>query len=116
VSWISRLCETYDNCSAGVLKAETEKSLLPIGHTTQYAQIEIVLDTDGNFLSARALDNNKDKDQDENEAVTVIPLAPRIRRTGPADLSRTHCLTNFNMWQETIPRMFRARKVDSMPT
>lgn len=73
MSWISRLCETYDNCSAGVLKADSEKSLLPIGHTTQYAQIEIVLDTDGNFLSARALDNNKDKNQDENEAVTVIP-------------------------------------------
>ncbi len=71
MSWISRLCETYDNCSAGVLKAETEKSLLPIGHTTQYAQIEIVLDTDGNFLSARALDNNRAND--ENEAFTIIP-------------------------------------------
>ncbi len=73
MSWISRLCETYDNCSAGVLKAGTGKDLLPIGHTTQYAQIEIVLGADGSFRSARALDNNKDKDQNENEAVTVIP-------------------------------------------
>lgn len=69
MTWVSRLCETYDNCSAGVLKADTEKSLLPIGHTTQYAQIEIVLDADGNFRSARALDRNND----ENEAVTIIP-------------------------------------------
>lgn len=65
MSWISRLCETYDNCSAGVLKAETEKDLLPVGHTTQYAQIEIVLDAHGNFRSTRALD--------KPEAVTVIP-------------------------------------------
>jgi CRISPR-associated protein Csd1 len=54
-----------------VLKAGTEKDLLPVGHTTQYAQIEIVLDADGNFLSARVVDN--DKGQDENEAVTIIP-------------------------------------------
>jgi CRISPR-associated protein Csd1 len=73
VSWISRLCETYDNSSSGALKAATGKDLLPIGHTTQYAQIEIVLDSNGNFLSARALDNNKDKSQNENEAVTIIP-------------------------------------------
>jgi len=71
MTWISRLCETYDNCSANVLNAGTEKDLLPIGHTTQYAQIEIVLDADGNFLSARVLDN--DKGQGENEAVTIIP-------------------------------------------
>lgn len=71
MSWISRLCETYDNCSAGVLKAETEKDLLPIGHTTQYAQIEIVLDAHGNFRSARVLDNNKANDK--NEAFTIIP-------------------------------------------
>jgi len=71
VSWISRLCETYDNCSAGVLNAGTEKDLLPIGHTTQYAQIEIVLDADGNFRSAQALDNNKANG--ENEAFTIIP-------------------------------------------
>ncbi|WP_292520133.1 type I-C CRISPR-associated protein Cas8c/Csd1 [Methanoculleus sp.] len=71
MSWISRLCETYDNCSAGVLNASTEKDLLPIGHTTQYAQIEIVLDADGNFRSARALDN--DRVNGENEAFTIIP-------------------------------------------
>ena len=71
MSWVSRLCETYDNCSAGVLKAETEKDLLPAGHTTQYAQIEIVLDVGGNFRSARALDNGKANG--ENEALTVIP-------------------------------------------
>lgn len=65
MSWISRLCETYDNCSTDVLMTGTEKDLLPLGHTTQYAQIEIVLDADGNFLSARALD--------KDEGITVIP-------------------------------------------
>lgn len=68
MSWISRLCETYDNCSADVLAADIhdeEIPLLPIGHTTQYAQIEIVLDNVGNFLRARALE--------KTEANTIIP-------------------------------------------
>ncbi|MDD4254286.1 MAG: type I-C CRISPR-associated protein Cas8c/Csd1 [Methanofollis sp.] len=82
MTWISRLCETYDNCSVGVLKADTEKSLLPIGHTTQYAQIEIVLDADGRFRSARALD--------KDDAVTIIPCtedsANRTSGPGPHPL------------------------------
>jgi len=68
MSWVSRLCETYDNCSDEVLSADISGDtlpLLPIGHTTQYAQIEIVLDDQGNFLRARALE--------KSEANTIIP-------------------------------------------
>ena len=65
MSWISKLCETYDNCSADVLKAESEKDLLPIGHTTQKAQIEITLNKDGEFQTARVLE--------KEEGQTVIP-------------------------------------------
>ncbi|HOI13303.1 MAG TPA: type I-C CRISPR-associated protein Cas8c/Csd1 [Methanoculleus sp.] len=90
MTWISRLCETYDNCSANVLNAGKEKDLLPIGHTTQYAQIEIVLDADGNFLSARALNKDAGKDEDGSEAVTIIPCtedsANRTRRPEPHPL------------------------------
>lgn len=65
MSWISKLCETYDNCSADVLTAESEKDLLPIGHTTQKAQIEITLNKDGEFQTARVLE--------KEEGQTVIP-------------------------------------------
>ena len=68
MSWVSCLCETYDNCSTDVLAADISAGtlpLLPIGHTTQYAQIEIVLDDQGNFLTARALE--------KSEANTIIP-------------------------------------------
>ena len=65
MSWISKLCETYDNCSVDVLKAESEKDLLPIGHTTQKAQIEITLNENGDFQTARVLD--------KDEGQTVIP-------------------------------------------
>ena len=68
MSWVNRLCETYDNCSADVLSADISgdtQPLLPIGHTTQYAQVEIVLDEQGNFLRARALE--------KSEANTILP-------------------------------------------
>ena len=69
MSWVSRLCETYDNCSADVLSADItegmQQPLLPIGHTTQYAQIEITLDEQGNFLRAQGLA--------KSESNTIIP-------------------------------------------
>lgn len=65
MSWISRLCETYDNCSSLAWSAEDATSLIPIGHTTQNASVEITLNPDGKFLSARVLD--------KPETVTVIP-------------------------------------------
>ena len=75
MSWISKLCETYDNCSADVLKAESEKDLLPIGHTTQKAQIEVTLNKDGEFQTARVLD--------KEEGQTVIPCTEdSANRTG----------------------------------
>ncbi|HJJ98251.1 MAG TPA: type I-C CRISPR-associated protein Cas8c/Csd1 [Methanocorpusculum sp.] len=72
MSWVSRLCETYDNCSGDVLSADITGDtlpLLPIGHTTQYAQIEITLDDQGNFLRARALE--------KSEANTIIPCTEK---------------------------------------
>lgn len=65
MSWIEKLCETYDNCSGNVLKAETPDDLLPVGHTTNYAQIEITINETGDFLSARVLE--------KSEELTIIP-------------------------------------------
>ena len=67
MSWIQKLYETYNNCEAmiGVGADDKEVSLLPICHTTQKAQIEIVLDQNGCFMKARVIP--------KNEARTIIP-------------------------------------------
>lgn len=57
MSWIQKLYETYENCQAmvGYESIENEVPLLPICHTTQKAQIEIVIDGDGNFRRASVI-------------------------------------------------------------
>ena len=67
MSWIQKLYETYENCSSmvGPGKTENEIPLLPICHTTQKAQIEIVIDQDGIFKSARIIP--------KADARTIIP-------------------------------------------
>ncbi|MCK5346380.1 MAG: type I-C CRISPR-associated protein Cas8c/Csd1, partial [Candidatus Heimdallarchaeota archaeon] len=67
MSWMQKLCETYDCCQSmiGVGIADNEVPLLPICHTTQKAQIEIVLDKGGEFNRARVIP--------KSEARTIIP-------------------------------------------
>ncbi|MDR3577459.1 MAG: type I-C CRISPR-associated protein Cas8c/Csd1 [Anaerolineaceae bacterium] len=67
MSWIQKLYETYNNCQSeiGVESNDNEVPLLPICHTTQKAQIEIVIDREGNFRRARVIS--------KNEARTIIP-------------------------------------------
>ena len=67
MSWIQKLFETYNNCQSmiGVGADDNEVSLLPICHTTQKAQIEIVLDGNGKFRRARVVP--------KDEARTIIP-------------------------------------------
>jgi CRISPR-associated protein Csd1 len=50
MSWIQKLSETYERCAGASQFANTP--LLPIGHTTQQAQIEIVIDGRGAFRRA----------------------------------------------------------------
>ena len=71
MSWIQKLYETYINCEqmVGVGADDNEVSLLPICHTTQKAQIEIVLNQDGIFKKARVIP--------KNEARTIIPSTER---------------------------------------
>lgn len=66
MSWITKLNETYDNCSSVVGKPIEDLTLLPIAHSTQNAQIEIVIDKNGNFLRANIVD--------KEDNVTVIPV------------------------------------------
>lgn len=58
MSWIEKLNETYENCRSEIGKeihydnGELKSILMPICHTSQNAQIEIVLDDEGNYLRA----------------------------------------------------------------
>jgi len=66
MSWLTDLYLTYEACKseAGLVR-EDKPLLLPIAHLTQNAQLEVVLDDEGNFSRAYRVD--------KKEAVTVIP-------------------------------------------
>ncbi len=59
---LQKACETYD-CHARYagLAREGHETLAPVGHTLTSAQIEITLDGDGGFCSARAVDKSEPK-------------------------------------------------------
>lgn len=67
MSWIQKLYETYNNCQSmiGAETSDNDVPLLPICHTTQKAQIEIVIDRNGVFRRARVIP--------KDEARTIIP-------------------------------------------
>lgn len=67
MSWISLLNDTYENCSALIGKdmGTGKIPLLPIGHSTQNANIEVDLDATGKLLAARRL---------EKPEATIIPV------------------------------------------
>ena len=55
MSWMSKLYETYQYCSREDNFVNDETPLLPVSHTSQQAQIVVVIDGEGNFLRAHAL-------------------------------------------------------------
>jgi CRISPR-associated protein Csd1 len=63
MSWIQKLYETYEACAGK--EPEGAEPLMPICHTTQQVQIEIVLDQGGAFKRASVLD--------KASATTMIP-------------------------------------------
>jgi len=71
MSWIQKLYETYNNSQSmiGAGTDDNEVPLLPICHTTQKAQIEIVIDEKGNFRRARVIP--------KVEARTIIPCTEK---------------------------------------
>jgi len=61
VSWIHKLYETYEQCQGRDMAGETR--LLPVSHAQQQAHIEIALDVQGGFKTARLI----------NKVETYIP-------------------------------------------
>jgi len=73
MSWISALCALYDDNAqrAGQVEnwsrggKEYPLVLLPVSHTTALAQIEITVNENGDFITARSLT--------KDESYTIIP-------------------------------------------
>ncbi len=69
MSWIKKLYDTYEACESmvGLVQSDDEKEvpLLPICHTTQKAQIEIVINGNGSFQRAHVIS--------KSSARTIIP-------------------------------------------
>lgn len=68
MGWINKLYDTYENCISEVGKPRNDGKtpLLPVAHSTQNAQIEVVIDIKGIFRRARILE--------KEEQVTIIPV------------------------------------------
>ena len=77
MSWIEKLYRTYENNIAHIGEQNTAVPLLPICHTTQNAQVHIIIDVDGNFLSAEPIP--------KSAACTIIPATEKSagRTSGP---------------------------------
>ncbi len=70
MTWLKNLFETYENNKQligefAINKYDQEYALIPLSHTTQSAQIEVILGMKGNFISAKVVD--------KSDASTIIP-------------------------------------------
>ncbi len=64
MSWMQKLYETYERCAGK--EPDGSEPLMPISHTRQQAQIEVVLDASGGFRRASAI-------TDKEKSNTLIP-------------------------------------------
>ncbi len=86
MSWIQKLYDTYENCRSevGVIGNNVAMTpLLPIAHSTQNAQVEIVINGDGNFLRAKVIE--------KDDAVTIIPVTEDSAARGNGVLPHPLC-------------------------
>lgn len=65
MSWISMLYETYENVMKGDAD-DIKPPLLPIAHTTQNADIEVMINNDGEFIGSSVV---------EDDRQTIIPCS-----------------------------------------
>ncbi|MGH4051814.1 MAG: type I-C CRISPR-associated protein Cas8c/Csd1 [Clostridium sp.] len=86
MSWIQKLYDTYENSISEVGVPGTDErriTLLPIAHSTQNAQIEIVINGNGEFRRARLLE--------KNEVVTIIPVTEDSATRGNGNFPHPLC-------------------------
>ena len=65
MSWIEKLYRTYENNRKHIANPKDVIPLLPLFHSTQNAQVHVVLGAEGNFLRATVVP--------KEDAQTIIP-------------------------------------------
>lgn len=76
MSWIEKLYQTYENNPGDIANPNDATPLLPLFHTTQNAQLHVVLDSEGKKLVAASVVTKDD-------APTIIPATEKSAgRTG----------------------------------
>ncbi|MCW2311084.1 type I-C CRISPR-associated protein Cas8c/Csd1 [Rhodoferax antarcticus] len=102
MSWIQKLYETYEQCWGR--ESPGEIGLLPIGHTPQQAHIEITIEANGKFKSARTI----------QKVETVIPAteksAGRTANCAPHPLCDKvqYCAIDYPKYGGKKPSFFEA--------
>lgn len=76
MSWMQKLYETYEQCSASE-RLQSTVPLAPLSHVIQQAHIEIVLDGEGNFRRARVIEK-------ENTVIPATEKSATARTSGIA--------------------------------
>ena len=67
MSWMEELYQVYERHQDRIGYEKTHDAiLLPIYHSTANAQVEVTIDAEGNFRSAKTVD--------KEDAVTIIPV------------------------------------------
>ncbi|WP_223066867.1 type I-C CRISPR-associated protein Cas8c/Csd1 [Paenibacillus caui] len=92
MTWLGNLYKTYENNSRFIGQFEKKKNdreyaLIPVSHTTQSAHIEVNLDGQGNFVSAKVVD--------KSEANTIIPCTE-------ASASRTSAPVPYPLFDKLV--------------
>lgn len=107
MGWMQKLYDTYEACQSLVGVREGEKQpLMPIYHTTQQAQVEAVIDTNGNWRGARVL-------ADKNERTTLIPCTEKS--AGVANGRAPHPLFDKLKYIASDYLNYRTPKVNEFP-
>ena len=76
MSWLSELSKLYD-LEADIVGEDIDgKTLLPVYHSTQKAQIDVFLFDDASFAYGKAVD--------ESDSVTIIPVSIKAKTSGIA--------------------------------
>ncbi len=89
MSWVALLYKTYNNLDK--MDYDEKRGLLPIGHSTQKAHVEITLDVNGNFKRADFVADVIGKEKNLSE--TLIPVTEKSANAGTSG-SAPHPLCN----------------------
>lgn len=82
MSWVALLYKTYNNLDK--LDYDEKRGLLPIGHSTQKAHVEITLDINGNFKRADFVADVIGKEKNLSETLIPVTEKSASRSSGSA--------------------------------